>query len=306
MIRQKHDQFSKQYLGDLLEPDGEIHPNYEIQGVSRYVDLYFMPKKTVTRQNLGLLAQMTSKACLLEPFRNQPSKLEIRQCLLKLFALHGELARQVQKQQKTQKQQNSKKRKSLSEEALPRLWILTTSASDNLLNFFDARLKLSQWGKGVYFFNRGFRSAIVVVDRLPITKKTLWLRILGKGQTQEQAIDELMAFPKGDVLRNHVLELLSTWHINVENQKRLTKDEKELLMNLSRAYFKWREETLQQGHLEERHSVVEKMLKLRFGVDETLSQVIEPLVQMPQEESLRLLMQASRDKLLERLGKECA
>ncbi|MDM8563908.1 hypothetical protein QUF54_11195 [Candidatus Marithioploca araucensis] len=48
------------------------------------------------------------------------------------------------------------------------------------------------------------------------------------------------------------------------------------------------------------------MLKLRFGVDETLSQVIEPLVQMPQEESLRLLMQASREKLLERLGKECA
>ena len=88
-------------------------------------------------------------------------------------------------------------------------------------------------------------------------------------------------------------------------------------MNLSRAYFKWREETLlqglqkglqkglQQGHLEERHLLVENMLKLRFGVDETLSQVIEPLVQMPQEESLRLLMQASRDKLLERLGKKC-
>ena len=277
-----------------------------------------MPKKTVNRQELGLLAQMTSKACLLEPFRNQPSKLEIRQCLLKLFSVHGELARQAQKQQKTQKQQNSNKRKSLSEEALPRLWIITTSASDNLLNFFDAKLRLSQWGKGVYFLNQGLRSAIVVVDRLPITKKTLWLRILGKGQTQEQAIDEVTALSRGNILRNHVLELLSTWHINIETQKKLTKDEKELLMNLSRAYFKWREETLlqglqkglqkglQQGHLEERHLLVENMLKLRFGVDETLSQVIEPLVQMPQEESLRLLMQASRDKLLERLGKECA
>ena len=257
----------------------------------RNVDIYFMPKKTVNRQELGLLAQMTSKACLLEPFRNQPSKLEIRQCLLKLFSVH--------------------------EEALPRLWIITTSASDNLLNFFEARLKPT-WGKGVYFLNQGLRSAIVVVDRLPITKKTLWLRILGKGQTQEQAIDEVTALPRGNILRNHVLELLSTWHINIETQKKLTKDEKELLMNLSRAYFKWREETLlqglqkglqkglQQGHLEERHLLVENMLKLRFGVDETLSQVIEPLVQMPQEESLRLLMQASRDKLLERLGKECA
>ncbi|MCK5523455.1 MAG: hypothetical protein KAI83_10015 [Thiomargarita sp.] len=31
MIRQKHDQFYKQYLGDLLEPDGQVHLNYEIQ-----------------------------------------------------------------------------------------------------------------------------------------------------------------------------------------------------------------------------------------------------------------------------------
>jgi hypothetical protein len=45
------------------------------------------------------------------------------------------------------------------------------------------------------------------------------------------------------------------------------------------------------------------MLKLRFGVDETLSQVIEPLVQMSQEESLRLLMQESRDELLAKFGK---
>ncbi|MDM8563909.1 hypothetical protein QUF54_11200 [Candidatus Marithioploca araucensis] len=92
--------------------------------------------------------------------------------------------------------------------------------------------------------NRGFRSAIVVVDRLPITKKTLWLRILGKWQTQEQAIDEVTALPRGNVLRNLMLELLSTWHINIKTRKGLTKDDKELLMNLSRAYLKWREETL--------------------------------------------------------------
>jgi len=95
MIRQKHDQFSKQYLGDLLEPDGQVYLNYEIQGVSRYADVYFKPTKV--QQNLGLLTQMTTKACLLEPFRKQPSKVEVRQCLLKLFALHGELILAVKK-----------------------------------------------------------------------------------------------------------------------------------------------------------------------------------------------------------------
>ncbi|HIE00646.1 MAG TPA: hypothetical protein EYP59_10210 [Thiotrichaceae bacterium] len=138
---------------------------------------------------------MTTKACLLEPFRKQPSKVEIRQCMLKLFALHGELIRQANK---------STPKKSLSENALPNLWIITTSASDNLLNFFEARLKLPQWNEGVYFLNQGLRSAIVVADQLPTTAETLWLRILGKGKTQQQAIDEIMALPKGDALRNNV------------------------------------------------------------------------------------------------------
>ncbi len=135
----------------------------------------------------------------------------------------------------------------MSETALPNLWIITTSASDKLLNFFEGRLKLPQWGEGVYFLNQGLRSGIVVANRLPTTAETLWLRILGKGKTQEQAIDEVMALPKGDALRNNVLELLSTWHINLETKNRLTTDDKELIMNLSPAYLQWREETLQEG-----------------------------------------------------------
>ena len=301
MIRQKHDQFSKQYLGDLLEPDGLVHLNYEIHGVSRYADVYFTP--TTVHQHLGLLTKMTSKVCLLEPFRKQPSKVEIRQCMLKLFALHGELIRQASK---------SKPKKSLPENALPRLWIITTSASDNLLNFFNAELKLSQWGEGVYFFNQGFRSAIAVTDRLPTTPETLWLRILGKGKTQQQAIDEIMAFPKGDALRSNVLELLSTWHINLETKKRLTKNDKELLMNLSPAYEKWREETLQEGVKkgvkkgvkQAQRVFVKSLLRSRFGkIDKALLPVVEPLVQLPPEESARLLPRLSREEFLAKFGK---
>ena len=65
-------------------------------------------------------------------------------------------------------------------------------------------------------------------------------------------------------------------------------------MILSPAYEKSRTQAI----LQERHSVVEKLLNLRFGVDETLSQLVNPLVQMSLEESLRLLMQASREELL--------
>jgi hypothetical protein len=324
MIRQKHDQFSKQYLGDLLEPDGQVRLNYEIHGVSRFADVYFTP--TTVHQPLGLLTQMTTKTCLLEPFRKQPSKAEIRQCMLKLFALHGELVRQASK---------STPKKYLPENALPRLWIITTSASENLLNFFEAKPKLSPWGKGIYFLNQGLRSAIVVTNQLPITPKTLWLRILGKGKTQQQAIDEIMALPTGDALRSNVfhakvfarknfmreIELLSIWHINLETKNRLTTDEKELVMNLSPAYLQWREETLQegvqqgvkqgvqqgvkQGVKQAQRVFVKSWLRSRFGkIDKVLSKVVEPLVQLPMEESARLLSRLSREELLARFGKK--
>jgi len=306
MIRQKHDQFSKQYLGDLLEPDGQVRLNYEIQGVSRFADVYFTP--TTVHQHLGLLTQMTTKACLLEPFRKQPSKMEIRQCMLKLFALHGELVRQANKNVP-----EKSKKSSLPENALPRLWIITTSALDNLLNFFEAKPKSSPWGKGVYFLNQWVKSAIVVTDRLPITPKTLWLRILGKGKTQQQAIDEIMALPTGDALRSNVLELLSIWHINLETKNRLTTDEKELVMNLSPAYVKWRDETLQEGVKQgvkkgvkkAQRVFVKSVLISRFGkIDRVLSRVVEPLVQLPLEESARLLPRLSREELLARFGKK--
>jgi len=52
-------------------------------------------------------------------------------------------------------------------------------------------------------------------------------------------------------------------------------------MNLSPAYLRWREDTLQEG----RREVIENLLLARFGtLDEELSRVIEPLLQLPPEE----------------------
>ncbi|MFL9454797.1 MULTISPECIES: hypothetical protein [Nostocales] len=88
---------------------------------------------------------MTASSCLLEPFRNQPSRTEVRNCILKLFSYFGELQRRAKRE-----------RTSFPEEDLPRLWILATSASDNLLESFGAKLELKNWLQGVYFLNESF------------------------------------------------------------------------------------------------------------------------------------------------------
>jgi hypothetical protein len=312
MTRQIHDQFSKQYLTELLEPLGEVKVNQEIFAEPRHIDLYFIPNVASPSafEPLGLLGKMVSTYCLLEPFRNQPSNTEIRNCLIKLFSLQSYL----------QPETESPQRKSLTEAELPYLWILTTTASTALLDYFGTKQELPTWPTGVYFFAAGLKTAIIAINKLPITPDTLWLRILGKGRTQQQAIEELLACPDKHPFYRRALELLSKWRIMLGGKDQLTEDEQEVFMNLSTAYQKWREETLlqgvheglhqglqeglqeglhkglQQGHLEERHTFIENLLALRFGViDEPL---MAPLLMLPPQESLRLLLQLSREELL--------
>jgi len=74
-------------------------------------------------------------------------------------------------------------------------------------------------------------------------------------------------------------------------------------MNLSQTYLTWETETLQKGQVkgwqDGQRLLVENLLKSRFGVlDNALSQVIEPLLQLPPEKMSPLLLQSNRDELL--------
>ena len=207
MTRQPHDQFAKQYLSELLEPLGTVEISREVTDEVRQIDLYFSPSPTPETEppNLGLLSQLVSSPCLIEPFRNQPSKTEIRTCILKLFSLQSDLQRQARRENR-----------SLPETELPRLWILATSASTALVESFGAKLEPNKWTQGVYVLAEALKTGIIAINRLPTTPETLWLRILGKGKTQQQAISELLALPREHPLRSNTLELIYSWRITLE------------------------------------------------------------------------------------------
>jgi hypothetical protein len=189
------------------------------------------------------------------------------------------------------------------------LWILAPSCSARLLTGFGAKLDESgNWENGVYFLPEFFKTALVAINQLPVTEDTLWLRLLGRGATQQQAVNELAALPEGQPLRGNILELLANWRINVVKSENLSEEDRELLMNLSPAYQRWREETLQEGRQEERRQMVESILRVRFGeLDEELSGAIcasqqrfaiAPMLQLPPEELTRLLFNLSHEELL--------
>jgi hypothetical protein len=298
-MTQPHDQFAKQYLSELLEPYGNVKVSREVHEASRLIDVYFSPTAPTTElHTLGLLGRMVSHPhCLLEPFRNQPTLTETRNCILKLFSVHNDL----------QHRQSKQKKPLLPEAELPRLWILATSASDTLLSEFNAQLNLETWGAGVYFCQApAFRTALVAINRLPPTPDTLLLRLLGKGATQQQAFDELLALPRDHPLREGVAPLLHTYRIRLEEPQPLTtEEERKLFMNLSRLYQQWENEAVQQGvqrgRFEGQYVWIENLLTFRFGsLDEALSKIIGPVLQLSPAEALPLLLGLSREELLKK------
>ncbi|QLE54396.1 hypothetical protein [Nostoc sp. TCL26-01] len=294
MTTKPHDQFAKQFLEELLAPLGEVRTNQEVRDETRFVDILFTPASLVQNPNLGLLGRIAlMNTALLEPFRNQPSSSEIRNCFLKLFAVIANAQRKA-KRKKTR----------LSEDSLARLWIISPSVSETLLANFEFKLDLDNWPSGVYFFQKGFRGAIVAVNELPVTAETLWLRILGRGETQRQAISELLALPKSNSLRQNTLKLIANWRIVlIQQEDNLTEDERELIMNLSQAYQQWEETTKQQARLEGQRQVVENLLRFRFGaVDEELARVVDSLLQLSPEEFTPLCLQLSREEILARFA----
>jgi hypothetical protein len=297
MTQKFYNQFVSQYLKQLLSPLGSVEVRQQITDGDRRGIILFFPGLTtqIQIQNLGLVAKITQTDCSIEVHSEQVDEAEVLTCIHKLFAVFSDLQCQTKRESKT-----------LDEENLPYLWILSPSTSENLLKGIGAKLDLENWPAGVYFLPNAFRTAIVAVNQLPVTTETLWLRILGRGETQRQAVTELLALPESNPLRQNTLRLITNWCIVlVQQQDNLTEDEQELVMNLSQAYQQWEETTKQQGVQEgvqqERRQVVENLLRFRFGsVDEELTRVVDSLLQLPPEEFTPLCLQLPREELLNR------
>ncbi len=301
MTRFIYDQFSKDYLEELLKPYGAVQAAKRVAGEVREIDVFFAPlQQNADLQPLGLLGKLASTCALFEPFRNPASQDEICDCLLKLLELRGELHREA-KRNKT----------SVPDSALPKLWILTPTASATILSGFGASRGVD-WVSGVHFLAENLRTAIIAIHQLPPTPETMWLRILGRGKVQSQAIDELVALPSNHPFRSLALELLYNLEKNLVVAQNPEPEDRELIMRLAPLYQQDRElakqegiqQGQQQGIKQGERLVVENLLRVRFGsLDDQLQAIIEPLLALPPEEFTPLLMQLSREELIARFAR---
>jgi flagellar biosynthesis/type III secretory pathway protein FliH len=113
-----------------------------------------------------------------------------------------------------------------------------------------------------------------------------------------------------------LVEIFASWRKNLELNSNVSDEERELIMSLSPAYLKQREEWKQEGIEEGRQQgrqqgqkdgqrlMVESLLAVRFGnLDEELSAIVSPLMELSLTERTQLLLNLSnlsREELLAR------
>ena len=304
MTRFIHDQFAKQYLTELLTPYGQVETSKDITAEVRQIDLLFIPdpQPAQSLEKLGLLGKMATNYAIFEPFRNPVSKSEIRSCIGKLFDVHADLERQAKRNETR-----------INETELPQLWIFTPTASVDILESFNGTLDETNWGKGIYFLSAGLKTVVVVIHQLPSTPETLFLRVLGRGKVQRQAVEELEALANNSPFLGDIIELVHNLIAVLSARQRqehdIDQDDQELIMKLSQMYQQQleeikkqeRQEGLDRGIERERRAMIESILQVRFGeVDSQLATIINPLIAMKREEFTPLLLQLSREELLAR------
>jgi len=235
---QPFDSLSKQLYDHLLDKSfGRVEISVEVPGESLFIDVIFTPSPNPTGDysSLGLLGRIIQRRCVFETYRNAPNLFATNICLLKRTWYAAELRRRAKRA----------KQAFLLEDS-PQLWIVTPTASDNYLEAFAAKTK-EDWPPGVYWLPKGHNSAIIVIHHLPVEPDTLWFRLQGKGRVQTKAVEEVLALPQGDSLRNDALKLLSTWKIVERIHPNLEQTDREFTMALSQAYLEWEKEVQERG-----------------------------------------------------------
>lgn len=255
MTQVPFDQLSKQYLEEFLAPLGMVQRNLEVLGESKFVDIWFVPTTPLGSrgQDLGLLGRIIQTPCLLEPFRNAPSRTEVRTCILKLIWI-----------QEDQRRKEKQRALSLQEIDLPQLWILAAIATNPVIQDFGAEER-PEWGSGVYFLPAAFKTAIIAISKLPETPETLWLRVLGRGATQQKAVTEVLALPDTHPRRAGILRLLASWKVSIEVKEILDAQEQEELMALSQVFLDWEQKTINTAQKQATESLVLRLLNRRLG-----------------------------------------
>jgi hypothetical protein len=184
----------------------------EVIGEASLVDVLFEPVPNRSRTSLGLLGELLFAPCIIELLRWSPSGWEIRTCLghwLKWQSeTNGGMIPVHEIQTDAEEENNGEEQEEIVDKIL---LIVVPSIQSKQLIGWGAQTSIRDV-PGVYDLAPAFCTTIISTSELPRNESTLWLRLLGRGPTQRNAIQELMNLDFDYPHRASALRQLQQWY----------------------------------------------------------------------------------------------
>jgi hypothetical protein len=199
-----------EYLAAITAGNKRIMVSPEVIGEAELVDVLFEPNTEKSRASLGLLGTLVSLPCMIETLRWAPNEWDLRTCLRHWLTWKSEADGSIIPVNESSIATNGQNDECF-DEVDRTLLIITPSITSQMLQGLTARASAMAI-PGVYKLPSAFCTTIVATSELPQNISTLWLRILGRGSTQRQAILELFALDENYPHRTVVLHQLQQWY----------------------------------------------------------------------------------------------
>jgi hypothetical protein len=230
------DQLSKNLLGMLLQMLGQVALEMEVFGAAQSIDVVFLPDQTraAARGRLGLLGRMAGEGpCMFEPFSTTPTLLDVRACVRKQYTLDHVYTRQ------------GAQRLDQAVLSFPRLWVLSAGRPEIVIAQYELR-PMRGWPAGFWHGRPADPLYVVTLRTLPRQRDTLPLRLMGRGPTFRDAVDDLAALPDDAWERQLALPLLVAFRMDIP-QDLLEAEEMNSLQRWQALYAEWEREVKAQG-----------------------------------------------------------
>jgi hypothetical protein len=216
MSQYKHDRFFKFYIQSLYKTKGNTLQNIQVRNDEDLeIDLMFISdlnKEDWHQQNLGLFDRLmqTHPTIIIEHYSGYLEETDVNKSITRKNLYWTSKLKELTKLAKQEGKLTNANR--LSAEAIasieaqhPFTWILTVNCSEKLLKFCNAEADLDL-GAGVYRLAGLLRMGIVVIERLPTTPESLWLKMLGNRESARMAFGAIEQIKSGDRnIRNDIM-----------------------------------------------------------------------------------------------------
>jgi hypothetical protein len=227
----------KELVQEVLRGTGEVLVGVETATPTQRMDVVYRPDAAHRAERLqrGLLGRLTeAPESNIEPYRNTPSVVRVRDDLRRVWGYHND--RSLARGEK------------VAPEAMTPLLVLSPGVPRKAILGFTAK-PVQGFPAGVYASDATIGLWVVVVAELPATRDTLALRLMGRGHVLDAALAELGALP-AEAWEHTLFEILLRWRQEIAALPTRSQRDEDFMETTRETFEQFKERARQEGRQE--------------------------------------------------------